>query len=372
MFAVALGVAAYFGVRHGEEKKPALDSVARAAASGASSNRGPKRGKPPQAVGSSRRSNAGSAPRDGGPGFEDPLATYLKQSVYPPTSRPLRETQRDLIEWNRRHDPKRRSTQDPEVTYRFSADKFWVTGAESITSFLEVRRGDQVAAARVLAARAEPIDEIEGAKPVDLEYSRVGERYENVLEPETVAWIDQPTRLRLSIEFDVGAERSERAQLNVMVTPSRSVPARFTGKFEDEARDGSLVVRAGIEVKRAGWYVIDCNLHGADDRPVAWTRFKGELDRDAETVELVFFGKAVLDAEPAAPMQLGQLRGALYAEGEEPDLHQMVPFSGEYEARTPLTELSDAEWDSPAKQRKIRMLEELQADPNAPRIGKAR
>jgi hypothetical protein len=103
--------------------------------------------------------------------------------------------------------------------------------------------------------------------------------------------------------------------------------------------------------------VIDCNLFDAADRPVAWTRFKGELAAGVHDAELLYFGKVIVDAGARGPFRIGQLRGARYAPGLDPDLEQMPPFTGSYTTRPYATaEFSDDEWDSPEKRRMIEML----------------
>jgi hypothetical protein len=150
------------------------------------------------------------------------------------------------------------------------------------------------------------------------------------------------------------------------------VPARFTGAFSDRVENGSLVVEAGIQVERPGRYLIDCNLYDADDRPVAWTRYKGELEAGAATAPLEFFGKVVVDAGARPPFRIGELRGSLYAPGEDPDLVSMRPFEGGYvTANHAGGELLATAWDSPEKRAKIAALERAAATPGAPRIVQA-
>src|SRR5690242_14816877 len=58
------------------------------------------------------------------PGGESPLDTYLRNAIYPPTSRPLRPGHDDLIHPNRPPTSFRGADTDAEVTYRLTADKY--------------------------------------------------------------------------------------------------------------------------------------------------------------------------------------------------------------------------------------------------------
>jgi hypothetical protein len=164
----------------------------------------------------------------------------------------------------------------------------------------------------------------------------------------------------LYVEFDYGGAR-QRARIDLQYTPSAGIPARFTGSFQDAAANGSLVVRAGITVTRGGHYVVDCNLYDAEDRPVAWTRSKVELTASTREVELSFFGKVLTDQGVRGPFKIGQLRGARFDPGRDPDLEQMPPYAGSYTTRAyPASAFSDAEYDSPEKQRMLSFLAEQQ------------
>ncbi len=380
LLAAFLVGAIYLGVKHREERRVALGASARVAESAkapAYADHDPNRkGSEPTGAGSSGAVATGDSAADGSavgdsaeqrgkPELEDPLTTYLKQSIYPPTSRRLLPTQVDLIEWNRRHERERATRNDPTTSYRFSADKYWVTGDEGITSFLEVENEGRPVPARITDAYVEPVDA--AGKRVSLTYAKEGHRHTNTLAPAKLDGMEGPTKLRLVVVFEAGSG-PESAQLSFVFNPPATIPARFTGEFRDEVVDGSIVVYAGVEVETAGHYLVDCNLYDSDESPVAWSRFKGRITADTTEVPLRFFGKAILDAEPRAPFSLGQLRGSLYVEGQQPDTHMMLPFDGEYTLETSsLTGISDAEWDSETKRRKVKKLRELAG--SGPSIG---
>ena len=64
-----------------------------------------------------------------------------------------------------------------------------------------------------------------------------------------------------------------------------------------------------------------------------------------------------VDGNARGPFHIGQLRGARFAPGLDPDLEQMPPFAGSYATRAyPTDAFSDAEYDSPDKRRMLELL----------------
>ena len=287
------------------------------------------------------------------------LRSYLKSSVYPPTSRPLRASQRDLIEHNRRHERPRPAFSEAGTTILFTGDRYWVSGDQPLTTWVEVRRSGvpvEPDAVRGFIATVDAAAEAVDGTPAPIDYALEGDRHVNVLDLSSVLPDDRAVRVRVSVEADLGGS-TETAFLHITWTPPAAVPARFTGRLDDRIDRGSLLVNVGVEVYRSGWYLIDANLYDADDRPVAWARFKGELSSGDQVVPLEFFGKAILDADPTPPFRVGELRGARYVEGRDPDHEQMVPLDGRYETETAeLGALSAAPWDSEHKRAKLRRL----------------
>ncbi len=283
----------------------------------------------------------------------NPLSDYLASAVYPPWSRPLKQEQRDLIDWNRRHDPVTRSTQTPELRYRFSADRYWLTGGESALLSLKVWRGDVAVVPQAVSAWVTS----PGHDAVNVEWRN--DTGTATFSPAALLATEAATPLRVHVEFEVDGARRERAALNFNYTPAVAIPAKFTSGFEDDLVQGSLELHVGMDVFEPGHYLVDCNLYSAD-QPVAWARFKGFLDGGAATVTLKFFGRALFDAGRGGPYRIGELRGARYVEGQTPDLERVAPFEGTYVTRPyALSLLSNAEWDAPEKHAKIAALQRM-------------
>jgi hypothetical protein len=296
-------------------------------------------------------------PAAGTPGrsTDDPLTAYRKANVYPPTSRPLTADQLDLLRPDRRHETMRPDDRSTGITYLFTADRYFVIGDDTLTATLEVRRGGVPIPVTITQAYAAVIDPGSHLPPIPLAFAPTGSMFAARLAPARLDLARQAS-IGVYLEFDHGAGR-QAAHFDFQYTPTRGIPARFTGTFGDTIEAGSLVVHAGVAVDTAGRYVIDCNLFDAANQPVAWSRFKGELAAGVHDADLVFFGKVILDGHARGPFHIGQLRGARFAPGLDPDLEQMPPFAGGYStAAYPPEVFSDAEYDSAEKQRMIELL----------------
>jgi hypothetical protein len=291
---------------------------------------------------------------------DDPLTAYRKLNVYPPASRPLTRENVDLLRPGERHEQRRPTDADDGVDFLFTADRYFVFGDEAIAPSLDVRRDGKpipVTITQAFAAVMDPANRDPARYPFEL---RAGSPLRGAFAP-SVMRLSRQAAVGLYVEFDYGGAR-QRARLELQYTPSAGSPARFTGTFQDAVASGSLMIRAGVAVARGGHYLVDCNLYDAEDRPVAWTRSKVELTESTREVDLSFFGKVIADQGARGPFKIGQLRGARFDPGRDPDLEQMQPFTGSYTTRAyPASAFSDAEYDSPEKQRMLRFLAEQQA-----------
>ncbi|MEZ4468501.1 MAG: hypothetical protein R3F43_29705 [bacterium] len=167
-------------------------------------------------------------------------------------------------------------------------------------------------------------------------------------------------------------EGPAEARLQAVHTRRDAVPARFTGALADAEEAGSLRVDVGIDVARAGRYLIDANLYDDAGEPVAWARYKGELAEGLGTVPLRFFGKVLVDAGRPGPWRLGELRGVRHAPGAFPDLEPMAPFLDPWRTRPwRLDAFSDAEWAGPARAARLAALARSPFAPPRPGDGLA-
>jgi hypothetical protein len=287
---------------------------------------------------------------------DDPLTAYRKANVYPPTSRPLSKDQLDLLKPNQRHEAVRSADRGEGVTYLFTADRYFVIGDETLAATLDVRRDGKPIPVTLTQAYAAVLDPVTHEDhPIPLLFAPSGSLLAASFAPAKLG-LPRQAAIGMYVEFDHGAGK-QRAHFDFQYTPAGGIPARFTGVFHDVIDAGSLVIHAGVDVTSPGHYVIDANLFDAADQPVAWSRFKGELAAGTHDADLLFFGKVIVDANAHGPFHLGQLRGARYAPGLDPDLEQMPSFTGSFTTRPYATDVfSDAEYDSAEKQRMIELL----------------
>jgi len=289
---------------------------------------------------------------------DDPLTAYRKANVYPPTSRPLASDQLDLLRPNQRHEVMRPADHGDGVSYLLTADRYFVIGDETLASTLEVRRDGQPLAVTITQAFAEVVGAAGSTRDrprLPLAFSANGAGFATTFAPAQLG-VARQAAISLNVEFDDGIAK-QRAHIDIQYTPVAGIPARFTGAFGDAIEAGSLVIHAAIDVANPGPYVIDANLFDAADQPVAWSRFKGDLAAGTRDAALVFFGKVLVDGHARGPFHIGQLRGARFAAGRDPDLEQMPPFAGSFTTKPyPVDAFSDAEYDSADKQRMIELL----------------
>jgi hypothetical protein len=290
----------------------------------------------------------------GGLNHDDPLTAYRKANIYPPGSRPLSREHIDLLRPNDRHEGWRPTDADDGTTFLFTADRFFAFGSDVVTSTLSVKSAKPVTIVQALVGTTDP-----AFKPVPMTYTQSGEVWTAQLAPSTFKLAGQ-TELGVFIEFDDGTTK-QRAHYNLQYTPDGGVPARFSGVFADSVVSGSLDVRVGMQVIDPGHYVLDCNLYDASDNPVAWVHWKGDLASGAQNADLEFFGKVIVDAGAKGPFHIGELRGARFDPGHQPDLAQIPPFDGTYTTSAYATnEFSGDEYDSADKQKMVQFLSQQQ------------
>lgn len=295
-----------------------------------------------------------------------PVELYRRASRYPPTSRPLGLHQDDLIHPNKRHERRRPSRELPSTEILFTADRYAVTDREPLTPSLHAWRDQAPVSIELVESTMFVIaPAMSGRTPRPLP-----------LQEQDSAWVatvvladhfkaEEALQLRLLVAFRLEGADVERAWLDVLFTPPRAVPARFTGMAHDEITEGgALQVIVGVEVYRPGYFVIDANLWTASEEPVAFSRWKGTLGRGTPSVSLSFFGKAIRDRGLAGPYRLGELRGVRVAQGHDPDLEKMTGEVSGYETKAyALEAFSDAEWQSPERERRLEALERATLNP---------
>jgi hypothetical protein len=163
--------------------------------------------------------------------------------------------------------------------------------------------------------------------------------------------------LRLTVSVRVNGEQGE-ASFPFVYTGEP--PARFTGTAREAVEDGSLALYVGVEIRRAGRYVVVGRLYDAADRPVAFLQQNDMVETAAREVRLLAFGKVLRDAGAGSPFTLRDIQGWRMFEGDYPDRELLEMWTGPYKtASYPAEIFSDREWDSPSKRNRLAGLQQV-------------
>ncbi|XDD43500.1 hypothetical protein AB3N58_03885 [Leptospira sp. WS60.C2] len=189
-------------------------------------------------------------------------------------------------------------------------------------------------------------------------------------------------QMSLVAEITYGPENL-KTTLTSSFFSSPSIPAEFNGVFSDSLQDGSLIVRAVVNVYKKGKYHLEANLKDEKNGEyIAYAVYDGDLVSGSNEVEFTFFGKILRDKDLDGPYIATSFRGHRVnlpidpdwfnqgAEGlrkiqaaktTEPDRELVVPYKDEYKTRYYKVEsFSNAAWDSADKQNRIRQIKALQ------------
>lgn len=282
---------------------------------------------------------------------------FLEANVYPPTSRPLTSGSTDLTNPNQRYEKPRPLDEDGEITFVFTADRYYYTGDEVAQIWLEVQKGGQPAAVRIhrATARAENNGAPTG-RLVDLGLQTDGVRWASRLDLDQV-FPEHHGTILLQVAFQADGGEVHAEAIRIFSTPLEQVPARVTGEFRDSVKDGSLLVDVGVDVYEPGFYRFDANLYDRNGDPVAYAVFKGDLEPGQQWLPLDFFGKILRDQGALGPYSIEQIRGYRFLEGQTPDRERLVDDPVTHQTRSyDLTEFSDDAYTSEHKERMIQLM----------------
>ncbi|EQA44182.1 hypothetical protein LEP1GSC050_2754 [Leptospira broomii serovar Hurstbridge str. 5399] len=184
----------------------------------------------------------------------------------------------------------------------------------------------------------------------------------------------------LEVEFVYGKEKKEGKIISSFFS-SPNQPAEWSSYFSDSPSDGSLSVRAALNVFRSGTYHLEANLiHAASGEPIAWASYDGKLNGGRQEIDFLFFGKLIRESGFDGPYALSQLRGhrvnlpidpewfsqgadgmrkILAAKTTEPDKELIAPYKENYVTRTyDQNTFSYKAWQSPEKEQQVKQLQE--------------
>jgi hypothetical protein len=167
----------------------------------------------------------------------------------------------------------------------------------------------------------------------------------------------------LHIEFRVRANGSIEGGAFFDITFTSAPPATFTGKVREVVEQGSLQLYVGLQVRKAGRYVMAGRVDDAGGIPFAYVMFNNELEAGAREVRLTVFGLLIREKTPEFPLKLRDVEGFLLRENADPDRELMKSLSGYVHVTQEYTpdRFSPDEWTSEERQR---YLDEFTKDVN--------
>jgi hypothetical protein len=294
-------------------------------------------------------------------GYDDhpSIRQYRAITRYPSSTRRLTAESSDLLQPNKRHErrqalPDARDNADRAWEVLYTADRYFVRGEEPITISLALwHEGEPVIPAGVVMVAA-PLGASGSDELLALSTERVGSELRALLVANQ-HWPGHIGEIEVTATFAAPGLREQTGRLSFYFTADDRIPARFTGQFSDDARNGDLAIEVGVDVETAGTYRIEANLFDRTGQPVAWAQSETRLSRGAHDVSLVFYGLAFHDADAVAPYTVRQVRGYRLRRGDSPHREDIPTYDGEYEtsARYSLANFRSGEYESPHKQRML-------------------
>jgi hypothetical protein len=299
------------------------------------------------------------------------LDTYRQGTRYPPESSPIREHP-DQEELPAPERSQRLSKESPEVQLRLKQDKVFLAGDEVVHFSVGCENANtreplpcEVTGGKVLEAEslANP------AAAVPLVFSDEGLQGDAVARDGLSTARLQPSKQgfamfsgTLRVAFQVRSGRAEGgAFFDVLYTAMP--PAVLTGKVREVVEQGSLRLYLGIQVRKAGRYVLTGRVDDEAGVPFGHVAFNEELKEGAHEVKFTLFGKLLVDEAPTFPLRLRDVDGFLLKEQGDPDRELMTALRGYVHATReyPSTAFSPDEWQS---EERTRHLDEFTRDVN--------
>ncbi|MFP2960508.1 choice-of-anchor X domain-containing protein [Myxococcus sp. 1LA] len=292
---------------------------------------------------------------------KETLAAYMKATRYPPESRPASEhpDQMEMAEPERTH-PLNKDGSD--IQLRLKQDRVFVVGDEVVHFFVgcedarRVPRPCQVVSA--LAHEAEHMPGAGAVPAVPLAFADDGAAGDALAGDGTFTGRFQPSKqgfpmysgtLRVDVQVRSGSAEG-MAFFDIMFTPSP--PALFTGQVREVMAHDSLQLYLGIQVRKAGRYVVAGRVDDESGMPFAHVSFNEELNRGEQEVKLTIAGNLVRDEVPTFPLKLRDVEGFLLKERGDPDRELMASLRGYVHTTNdyPVESFSSAEWQSAERQ----------------------
>jgi hypothetical protein len=293
------------------------------------------------------------------------LDTYVQGTRYPPESSPIRaHPDQEQLAAPERTKPLKRDSAD--VQLKLKQDKVFVAGDEVVHFSVGCEgQARQPLPCQVTAAMAREAEHmLAGEAPlagVPLAFVDDGTQGDALARDGILTARFQPSKqgfplfsgtLRVSLQVRSGSAEGS-AFFDILYTPSP--PARFTGKVREAVENGSLQLYVGLQVRRAGRYVVAGRVDDEAGVPFAYVSFNEELPVGAQEVKFTVFGKLILDEAPTFPLKLRDVEGFLLKEQGDPDRELLETQRGYLHTTReyPTTVFSAEEWQSEERSRYI-------------------
>jgi hypothetical protein len=293
------------------------------------------------------------------------LETYVAGTRYPPESRPIREhpDQEQLAAPERTRGINRDNAQ---VQLKLKQDKVFVAGDEVVHFSVGCETTARAPLpCEVMGGVAHEAEHMLGegvpVNGVPLAFVDDGSGGDALARDGTSTARFQPSQQgfplysgTLRVSFQVRSGNAEgRAFFDILFTPAP--PARFTGKVREAVEHGSLQLYLGLQVRKAGRYVVAGRVDDEAGVPFAYVSFNEELPEGAQEVKLTVFGKLILDEAPTFPLKLRDVEGFLLKETGDPDRELLTTLKGYVHTTRehPVSAFSADEWQSEERTRHI-------------------
>lgn len=291
--------------------------------------------------------------------------SYREATRYPPESRPIQEQPDQVYPASPERTRPLNKDERGNISLKLKQEKVFVVGEETVRFFVGCENANTHAplACEVYSGVAhEPphVAAAGGLTPVPVEFNDSGRNGDEVAGDGTWTASFQPARQgfamvegTLRVDFHVRSNGGSEgvAFFDILFTPSP--PATFTGKVREAVEQGSLQLYVGLQVRKAGRYVMAGRVDDEAGVPFAYVSFNDELQAGSREVRFTVFGKLIRDKLPDFPLKLRDVDGFLLRENGDPDRELMTSLSGYVYSTQQYapTAFSEAEWTSEERDR---------------------
>lgn len=185
-------------------------------------------------------------------------------------------------------------------------------------------------------------------------------------------WGDLSLKVKVKID-----KTGKEVELERSFYSSPFIIAEFLNQFDEELKDGHLIITAYLDVKKECEYHLQANLFSLDfDEPSHWVTYKGILKPGIHKIPFTFWGKIFHDKGLEGRFELRDLRGycenlpfpaswfddptkrdqIVNAKPKDEPLFFYIPYTDlTYKTKRyyKLNDFSNKEWDSEEKREKL-------------------